>query len=79
MKEREVQLRAMREEMLNDLKSLRSEQRDKYMKTVKSLVLQSMIRMIEPEIYLMVRQEDKKDVSAMVKGLESEYAKFMNE
>ena len=79
MKEREVQLRAMRDEMLEDLKELRSKQRDKYMKTLSNLVLQSMIRMLEPEIYIMCREEDKDDVEAMVSDLQSQYSTFMNE
>ena len=35
MKEREVQLRSMRAEMLEDLQKLRTQQRDRYLKTVK--------------------------------------------
>ena len=74
-----MQLRAMRDEMLEDLKDLRSKQRDKYMKTLSNLILQSMIRMLEPEIYIMCREEDKDEDDAMVSDLQSEYSTFMNE
>ena len=79
MKVREEQLQSMRKEMLEELKNLRSEQREKYLSTLKSLVLQSMIRMLEPEIHIMCREEDVGDIEGMIDQLQNEYATFMNE
>ena len=69
----------MRDEMLEELKKLRSDNHEKYLQTVKNLVLQSMTRMLEDEIIVMCREEDKDDIGAMIDDLQSEYSAFMNE
>ena len=79
MKVREDYMQMMRKEMLEDLKTLKTDNRDKYLNTVKNLVLQTMIRLLETEVHVLCREEDKNDLSGMKAEIEEQYTTFMNE
>ena len=47
------------------------------METIKQLVLQTMIRLLEPEVFVQVREDDQGEVEGMIGDLQDEYASFM--
>ena len=53
--------------------------RSVYLATVKELILQSMIKMIEPTLQVKCRKGDFKDLQAMTGDLESQYKSFMHQ
>jgi len=65
--------------MLKKLQEERTKNRKRYLKTTKDLILQSMIKLLEPELLILCRKEDGGDIKGMIKGLESEYTSFMKE
>ena len=65
--------------MLHELKDLRVNDRDRYLGTLKNLILQSMVRMLESEIHVKCREEDKEDIEAMIEDLQTQYSEFMQE
>lgn len=79
MKERNECLQKIREMMLKKLQEERTKNRKRYLKTTKDLILQSMIKLLEPELLILCRKEDGGDIKGMIKGLESEYTSFMKE
>lgn len=79
MKERNNCLDKIKEEMKVKLKNERTNNRGRYLATIKNLILQAMIKLIEPELIVMCREDDKRDVEKMCADIESEYAEFMKE
>lgn len=79
MQKRSEHIGELREEMLNELKDLRVNDRDRYLGTLKNLILQSMVRMMESTIQVKCREEDKDDIEAMVEELQTNYSEFMQE
>ena len=79
MKVREDYMQLMRSEMLDDLRKLRTDDRDRYLNTVKNLVLQTMIRLLEEEVHVLCRDEDKADLIGLTSEIEEQYSTFMNE
>ena len=53
--------------------------RPRYLATVKMLILQGMIKLIEPMLQVKCREEDVEDIKGMVDDLEKEYSEFMSE
>ena len=53
--------------------------RQHYLATVENLILQSMVKMIEPELQIKCRNDDVKDIKAFTAKLEKQYKEFMNE
>ena len=51
----------------------------RYLATVKNLILQSMIKLLEPSLKILCREEDFEDVKGMTGDIESEYKKFMTD
>ena len=79
MQKRSEHIAELREEMLHELKDLRVNDRDRYLGTLKNLILQSMVRMLETQIYVKCREEDKEDIEAMIEDLQTQYSEFMTE
>ena len=52
--------------------------RPRYLATVKNLILQGMIKLIEPVVQIKCREEDVEDVKGMVDDIEREYSEFMS-
>jgi len=79
MSKRSDHIKELREEMLVELKDLRVNDRDRYLGTLKNLILQSMVRMLESEIHVKCREEDKEDIESMIDELQTTYSEFMQE
>lgn len=79
MQKRSEHISELREEMMNELKDLRVNDRDRYLGTLKNLILQSMVRMLETEIHVKCREEDKDDIEGMIDELQTTFAEFMQE
>ena len=62
MEERNNCLVQIRTEMKQNLKNQRLNNRGNYLKTIKNLILQSMIKLLEPSLKVMVRKEDLNDI-----------------
>ena len=71
MEEMKVFLKAkLQDTMKND--------RPRYLATLKNLILQGMIKLIEPVVQIKCREEDVDDVKGMVNDIEREYSEFMS-
>ena len=79
MKERNKCLLEIKEVMISQLKQTMKSDRKRYLQTLKNLILQGMIKMIEPTLKILVRKEDESDIKGMLKDLEAQYSKFMHE
>ena len=79
MEERNVCLLAVKDMIMKKLQDNMVNNRDQYLKTLKDLILQGMIKLIEPELQIKCREEDVSDIQAMLGDLESEYSTFMTE
>ena len=77
MKERNNCIEKIREEMKIKLKNERTNNRTRYLATLKNLMLQAMIKLLEPSLQVVCREDDKKDVQAMLKDIEKQYHQFM--
>ncbi len=62
MEERNNCLVQIKTEMKQNLKNQRLNNRSNYLKTIKNLILQSMIKLLEPSLKVMVRKEDLNDI-----------------
>ena len=79
MKERNNCLDKIRDEMKDKLRNERTNNRGRYLDTLKNLIMQAMIKLIEPSLQIMCRQDDLKDVEKMCPDIESEYHEFMKD
>lgn len=79
MKERNKCLDEIKDIMMVKLKEEMENNRDRYLATVKNLILQSMIKLIEPQLEIMVREEDKDDIESMIPEIQDQYKEFMTE
>ena len=79
MEERNVCLEEIKIMTQGKLKTEMKENRPRYLETCKMLILQSMIKLIEPSLLIMVREEDKGDIEGMISDIEQEYKDFMTE
>ena len=77
MKERNLCLLEVKALMAERLKLVMKNERSRYLATVKNLILQSMIKLLEPTLQVKCRKEDVKDIQGMVSDLQSQYSKFM--
>ena len=79
MKERNQCLIEIKEAMVIRLRDTMKKDRKRYLATVKNLILQSMIKMIEPSLLIKCRQEDVNDIKGMISDLQGEYSSFMEQ
>ena len=77
MKERNNCLEKIKADMKVRLRQERTSNRARYLATVKNLILQAMIKLLEPALIIRCREEDKADLQKMLKDVEKEYATFM--
>lgn len=77
MKERNNCLEKIRADMKIKLREERTNNRARYLATLKNLILQAMIKMIEPSLKICCRDDDRSEVQGMLKDLEGEYHDFM--
>ena len=62
MEERNVCLLEMKKSMVGKLKEQMTENRSRYLDTLKQLILQGMIKLLEPVLLVKCRQEDASDI-----------------
>lgn len=79
MKERNNCLDKIKEDMKVKLQQERTSNRARYLATTKNLILQAMIKLLEPSLIIRCREEDKADIKKMLKDIEKEYSTFMKE
>ena len=77
MKERNLCLLEVKAMMAERLKKVMKEDRSRYLATVKNLILQSMIKLLEPSLQIKCREEDVSDIQGMTDDLQSQYSEFM--
>lgn len=69
MEERNNCLVQIKTEMKQRLKNERINNRSTYLRTIKNLILQSMIKLLEPSLKVMVRKEDLNDIKNCLSDL----------
>ena len=79
MKERNECLLQIKEKLKYKLQQHMTENKEQYFKTVKDLILQGMIKLIEPSLQIKCRREDVDDIKYMLEDLQEDYHKFMKE
>ena len=79
MEERNQCLMELKQDMIEKLKAQMSGDRDKYLKTLKDLIMQGMIKLAEPALQIKCREEDVGDIQGMITDLQTDYANFMQE
>ena len=79
MRERNKCLLEMKDALAENLKKLMKNDRKRYLATVKQLILQSMIKLLEPMLQIKCRKEDVNDIKKMTSDLETQYSNFMQE
>ena len=65
----------MKEKLIDE----RVNNRERYLATVKNLIFQSMIKLLEPPLKILCREEDEEDTKGFLEDLQSEYHEFMLE
>ena len=78
-KERNQCLLEIKDLMVARLQKTMKTERKRYLETVKNLILQGMIKLIEPTLQIKCRRDDVQDIKGMCKDLESKYSSFMHE
>ena len=66
---------AMKLKLINE----RENNRERYLETVKNLIFQSMIKLLEPSLKILCREEDKGDIEGFLADLQNQYHEFMLE
>ena len=79
MTERNKCLIEVKQTMLEKLVDERSNNRERYLATVKNCILQSMIKLLEPSLKILCREEDKEDIEGLISEIEQEFVDFMTE
>ena len=79
MKERNDCLMKIKETMKERLQAERTNNRQRYLNTLKELIKQSMIKLLEPELIIQCRDEDKDEIQDVLETLQDEYTSYMLE
>ena len=79
MKERNDCLNTVRDIMLTKLRNEKTSNRKRYLSTVKDLILQSMIKLLEPSLMILCRKEDEGDIKGSLKEIEKKFQNYMKE
>ena len=79
MEERNKCLDLVKASMKERLKKERTSNRARYLATVKNLIVQVMIKLLEPHLKILCRQEDKNDLQKSLDEMEKLFTKFMME
>ena len=53
--------------------------KDKYTKLMKQLILQGLVRLMEEEVYVRVREDDVEMVKGMLKDIQKDFKQFIKE
>jgi V-type H+-transporting ATPase subunit E len=79
MEERNKCLLVTKAAMKEKLISERTDNRERYLETVKQLIFQSMIKLLEPSLKILCREEDESDIQGFLADLSNEYHEYMLE
>ena len=79
MIERNDCLLEIKKEMITRLAEEMTNNRSRYLEAVKNLILQSMIKLLEPSLLIRCREDDKADIEGFTKELEEKYHSYMLE
>ena len=79
MTERNKCIMEVKQTMMDNLIQERLNNRERYLTTVKNCILQSMIKLLEPSLKVLCRDEDKSDIEGLIGDLENEFKEFMTE
>ena len=77
MRKRNELIEKLGSETLNRLKAFAKPENEKYRELVKKLILQSMVKLLEPMCIIQIRKKDEDFVKKILKDCENEYTKFM--
>lgn len=78
MRKRNELMESISMETLQKIKSFAKPENEKYRTLMKKLIIQSMIKLLEPICYVQVRKIDIDFVKKIIKECEDEYTKLMN-
>ena len=79
MIERNDCLLEIKKEMITKLQEEMTNNRERYLETLQNLILQSMIKLLEPSLKIRCREEDVADIEGFTKDIEEKYHSFMLE
>ena len=70
MTERNQCLIELKEVMIGKLIDQRENNRERYLETIKNLIKQSMIKLLEPALTIVCREDDKDDIEGMLEDIQ---------
>ena len=79
MEERNKCLLIVKQMMKEKLVNERLDNRERYLATMKNLIFQAMIKLLEPSLKIKCREEDQEDIKGFLADLENDYHDFMLE
>ena len=79
MDERNKCLLIVKEMMKKKLVNERNNNRERYLATAKNLIFQAMIKLLEPSLKILCREEDQDDIKDFIEDLQNDYHEFMLE
>ena len=69
----------IKKEMITKLQEEMTNNRSRYLEAIQNLILQSMIKLLEPSLKIRCREEDKADIEGFITELEEKYHSYMLE
>lgn len=79
MRKRNELIEKLSKDALDKIISFADPSNEKYRNLVRSLILQGMVKLLEPVVYICLRKKDADFVKNFTKDLESEYSNLMRE
>jgi V-type H+-transporting ATPase subunit E len=79
MRKRNELIEKLHSDTLNKIKAFAKPENEKYRELLKKLILQAMVKMLEPVVLVQVRKGDVEIVKKMAKDLEHDYSKLMKD
>ena len=79
MEERNKCINEMKKYMVTQLQDQMQNNRSRYLDTIKQLILQGMIKLLEPKLLIKCREEDSSEIEGMLGDIQEEYYNFMHE
>jgi V-type H+-transporting ATPase subunit E len=79
MRRRNELMDTLAKDTLEDIKKFANPQNKEYQQLIKQLIIQGMVKLIEPVCYIRIRQQDVQFVKSLIHECEQEYHKLMKE
>ncbi len=77
MKKKNELVEQIIEETLKKIKNFASPENNEYKKLIEDLIIESMVKMLEPTCYLQIRQKDASFISSILNKCEKRFEEFM--